>query len=118
MIRVLHLLDETTHDDAFITLRQLLSRLSAPVCEHIIGLTGCAEPPTAGGETGRVLRFGRRWGWTLAAALPVRSAIRDRGVPPFLRRPAVPLSALYEIMILSCLSRLRASSSSRFLIRS
>lgn len=80
MVRILHLIDETVGEDSLVTLRQLVARLVTPTHEHLIGVIGPMETPAFSGSTAGVVRFGRRWGWALASALPVRAAMRDRGV--------------------------------------
>jgi glycosyltransferase involved in cell wall biosynthesis len=71
MIRVLHLIDEAMHDDAWRMLRQLTARLGGPHYAHVVGLIGPVANELAGV---RDVRFGRRWGWLPASAVGVRAA--------------------------------------------
>lgn len=78
-VRILHLVDSTTHEDALKTLRQLIAGLASPVYEHVIGLMGPTEKPAWAADLPTV-RFGMRLGWLPAMALPIRSVLAKRHV--------------------------------------
>ncbi len=79
-VRILHLVDDSLIADGGVTLRQLLSRLKPPAFEHRVGLMGRLDAAAWADAGCPVVRFGRRWAWSLAAALPVRAEIRRWGV--------------------------------------
>lgn len=80
MIRVLHLIEETAHDDAWITLRQIITHAPSPDTEHVIGLIGGTAKPGFEAIGASVVRWRRCGLWPLAAAVPVRRTAQGRAI--------------------------------------
>jgi len=80
MARILHLIDETAHDEAIGTLGLLMSHIPPPTHEHWLGLIGCKRPPSLRAMPARTVRFGHRLGLSAVTSMPIRDLIEDHGI--------------------------------------
>ncbi|MBN1488299.1 MAG: glycosyltransferase family 4 protein [Phycisphaerae bacterium] len=80
MTTVLHLIDESTQEDALTTLAQLLSRMALPDTTHVVGAFGAVSVPESIARHARAVRLGDRMGWPFWRAMPLRRVIDSLGL--------------------------------------
>ena len=80
MTKILHLIDESTQEDALMTLAQLLSRVALPDSTHAVGAFGAVSVSESIARHARVVRLGDRMGWPFWRAMPLRQVIDGLGV--------------------------------------